>query len=41
MEAISINIVKEKFLINDYPKKYLKKYLLETKRKKSIGIRGQ
>ena len=34
MEAISINIVKEKFLINDYPNKYLKKYVLENNRKK-------
>ena len=28
MEAISINIVQETFLINDYPNKYLKKYLI-------------
>ena len=34
MEAISINIVNEKFLINDYPNKYYKKYLFETNSKK-------
>ena len=30
MEDISINMIKEKFILNDYPMKYLKRYLLQV-----------